>query len=81
MNEATRKVEGILWDHYGGTWEQAREVAEKVIETLQKENIPDGRNPKQCPKCRNWCLYDGWDHTHANGIGIGSCKAGGSSDG
>ena len=33
----------------------------------------DGRAPRQCSKCGNWCLYDGWDHTHANGVGIESC--------
>lgn len=34
----------------------------------------DDRNPKQCPRCMNWCVYDGWGHTHAYGdVGIGSC--------
>lgn len=36
---------------------------------------PDGRNPKQCSKCGNWCLYDGWDHAHANGLSIESCTS------
>jgi len=33
----------------------------------------DGRNPQVCPRCGNWCVYDGWDHVHGNGLGIGSC--------
>lgn len=34
----------------------------------------DDREPKQCPRCMNWCIYDGWQHTHAHGLGIGSCE-------
>lgn len=33
----------------------------------------DDRNPKVCPRCGNWCVYDGWDHVHGSGVGIGSC--------
>jgi hypothetical protein len=38
-------------------------------------NLPttDDRNPKICPKCQNWCVYDGWGHIHGTGLGIGSC--------
>lgn len=35
--------------------------------------MADDRDPKPCPKCGQVCVYDGWDHVHANGIGIGSC--------
>ena len=40
---------------------------------LRDRATQDGRAPRQCSKCGNWCLYDGWDHTHANGIGIEAC--------
>lgn len=35
----------------------------------------DDREPKPCPVCGERCVYDGWDHVHPNGIGIGSCAA------
>jgi hypothetical protein len=34
----------------------------------------DPRQPRTCPRCGQWCVHDGWDHVHGNGIGIGSCK-------
>ncbi len=36
-------------------------------------DIPDDRDPKPCPRCGVVCTYDGWDHVHPNGVGIGSC--------
>lgn len=35
---------------------------------------PDGREPKACPLCGETCTYDGWDHVHRSGLGIGSCR-------
>lgn len=37
------------------------------------ETLRDDRNPKVCPKCKQWCVFDGWDHVHGDGLGIGSC--------
>lgn len=31
----------------------------------------DERDPKTCPRCGHWCVYDGWGHVHGNGLGIG----------
>lgn len=31
------------------------------------------RADRPCPKCGETCHYDGWDHVHGNGRGIGSC--------
>jgi hypothetical protein len=33
----------------------------------------DPRDPQQCPDCGEVCRYDGWDHVHANGLGMRSC--------
>lgn len=33
----------------------------------------DGREPQSCPRCGEMCAYDGWDHVHTTGLGIGSC--------
>jgi len=35
---------------------------------------PDDREPRPCPRCGEVCTYDGWDHVHPNGLGIGSCR-------
>lgn len=37
--------------------------------------VRDERDPKTCPRCGHWCVYDGWGHVHGNGLGIGSCAA------
>ena len=37
---------------------------------------PDGREPRVCPACQTLCVYDGWDHVHPDGFGIGSCWKG-----
>ena len=69
LTEAWLRYKNLPIRHRGGLhgifkagWDAAR--APKVL---------DGRAPRQCSGCGNWCLYDGWDHTHANGIGIESC--------
>ena len=28
---------------------------------------------KLCPRCGEKCHYDGWDHVHRSGLGVGSC--------
>lgn len=38
--------------------------------------LADGREPKVCPDCLTLCSYDGWDHVHPDGLGIGSCERG-----
>lgn len=38
-------------------------------------DIRDEREPTRCPRCGVLCTYDGWDHVHPSGIGIGSCQA------
>lgn len=34
----------------------------------------DPRDDLPCPKCGEICRYDGWDHVHRSGLGIGSCQ-------
>ena len=61
-----------------GFWGFVRAV-EAVIgagDSRPAEVVHDEREPKQCPRCLNWCIYDGWQHTHAHGLGIGSCRDG-----
>jgi DNA-binding CsgD family transcriptional regulator len=38
--------------------------------------VTDGREPRICPDCLTLCSYDGWDHVHPDGLGIGSCERG-----
>jgi hypothetical protein len=35
----------------------------------------DPRLPRTCPRCGELCVYDGWDHVHRSGLGIGSCDS------
>ena len=35
---------------------------------------PDDRLPRVCPKCNEFCVYDGWALVHGSGLGIGSCR-------
>lgn len=42
---------------------------------MPEPTAPDPREPKPCPRCGAICTYDGWDHVHPTGIGIGSCAA------
>lgn len=36
--------------------------------------LHDDREAKTCPRCGQICTYDGWDHVHPDGVGIGSCQ-------
>lgn len=50
-------------------WQQmALDYADRAAAT------PDEREDQTCPRCGEVCSYDGWDHVHRNGLGIGSCS-------
>src|SRR5262245_37900495 len=62
---------GQIGDHKVGRW--AIQDLRYVLATTRVNPPVDGREPKPCPRCGEVCTYDGWDHVHANGLGIGSC--------
>lgn len=59
------------WLHGGmHMWTGAAADAILALDKRDERDIP-----KQCPKCKQWCVYDGWDWSHAYGdVGIGSCN-------
>jgi hypothetical protein len=51
-----------------------RELADMEEERRASKYPRDDREPKACPRCGELCVYDGWDHVHRSGLGIGSCE-------
>jgi hypothetical protein len=58
-------------ERYGGHAEDCHTQAPAAQPAAEPA---DEREPKACPRCGQMCHYDGWDHVHPNGIGIGSCS-------
>ncbi len=73
---------GRMWDHAAPSG-AVRTVAydPDADPFLTGDVARDDREPKTCPRCGQVCTYDGWDHVHPNGIGIGSCNLSGEREG
>jgi hypothetical protein len=63
----------------GGSDEPIQNTDSEQHEAFCSARTPDGpcscRAPRRCPRCGVICRYDGWDHVHPNGLGLGEPTA------